>query len=1039
MNCPSTRAVCLLCLVSSQVCGADSYFIEACWENNMPLAATNQGIAIWSGGNVGTPSDSPSAVVDEGSGPRPIFLVESAIGQIAVGNLGYPNALPDLLAKGETHLSSGSSYGTVDTLTGRLQRPAGAWDIVFPGVVDVFTGEPSNKPQNYRVEDILEAQRAFRAALRINPFETNAARGLLHSIYLQMVPLTFAGNNAYVYATRARLVASNPYLGETRALTNALGFFEQAAQVLVNAAANPADAQLLEGTYPYVRESLLAGDNLNLVDSFARAVALQGETLLRLVRIKYLGSYRDPSRPGFSADPLIALIEEKSRGLQASLAFANLFRRLEGFEFTELSKGSFHLQELMALRSPILQGRLSFSGYQETNVVLSAASQQSFREYSPRYIPFFFPQEAGNRSSSFRNLLLEADGFLKYSESADESAKVAGREWDSSTSKINQELSDISSRYRSELADLCGVIRDRDGNLQPDLFLSLLPVDDRLRIGREVLGDPSYLEDPSNNSGRLYQQWVRVGESRTRLSAAALSLENKYSEMEKKQEIADKIAQGQQNIAYLILEDGEKLQALDRQEGEVRAALSRALARIRATEAIVSGVAGVAGAMTADPAKWVGSTISEAGKAAAAAAAALAAGEEAARADKKLADIQAQRTRIGTLERAKIQFAQRDETLLRTEEAMHALMLETERLKLDVLLAEENLEVSQGELANMIARVSFLLQEYRSATQLVLSDPLASPDYRLIRDLQARAAEEAFGLAQEWIYLAVKAGQYRVNGAREADSITDLIGQVLAARRAVDLRSIYLNLQATIDRLQLKQGQQESVQRETISFRHYIVQNNYAITDTNGTVLPGSQLEATPAGVTSDQDWLNYLRSHVSTNQDLPQLDLVFSTGLNKPYRAVTNPSQGRRDFLFRQRLFNALLTYTPDSAGAYGVRVNIKSRLLDYDRTRDGELIINLRQEGASYVRTKPWVEDPSAVNVWDLEPVNAQVVPYLNGFNENQVDRRATPRFNERSPANDRWVLSIYAEGGNQVLLSNLEKINDIELEFNFTGYSR
>lgn len=1032
-------------------------FIEADWENPVRLADTNSGFAIWAGGNLGEPSFSsfvpaPSAVItDTNNVMRRVYLVESAIGQMTSGTLAYADATTDLISRGQSYLASGSRYATFDSLTGQLQRPAGAWDIVFPGTIDLYTGQPpTNKTQNYFETDIRTAERAFRAALRIDPFNTNAAQGILQSLYLRTVPLTFAGNNAFVYATRARLVSQNPFLGETGALTNALGFFQQAQQVLITAATNPADAQLLESLDPYLVASDLAHHDLLLVDSFARAVALEGETALRLARLNYLNGYNDPTGPSFDVSPVLRFIDLEARSMRAAVLFGSLFSYLDGFTQTDFGKAEYSIETLVGLRAPYAQGRLVFSGYQETNTTVTASSQSDFRDYTARFVPFFFPQDSAIRSS-FKNLLTEAVKFVSYSQAADTAAKSANREFDSDTSQINARLSDLSTRYRSELADLCGVIRDPDGNLQPDVFLALFPAADRQRIGQQLLNDPTYLASPGNNSGKLYQQWNQIQQALTKLQAAELDLTNTFAEMQEKQKIANEITHGEENIAYLIMDDGTKLKALDREEGEVKAALARTEARIKAQAAVAAGAVAAAdtGIRTGLQAAGSGGPVAGlfAGLGAAGASAAetyinvkatYALGDAQADADRKEADIQAQRTQISTMERAKIQFEQRDENLLRTEEAMYALMLQAERQKLNILLAVQDLDSAQAGAVNMVARVQFLLQEYRANTQLVLSDPLASPDYRLIRDLAVQSAEDAFALGQEWVYLATKSGQYRVNGAAQAPGVNALIKQVLAARQGDQLASILATLDSSIAQLEIAQGHPESIQRETISFRHYLFQNDYAITDTNGVVLAGSQLEATETNLTSDQVWVRFLQGSLSGPAGGQELDLVFSTALNQPYRAITNQAFARRDFLFRHRLFNALLSYDSQTPGAYGIRVNLKTKGLDYDRTRDGELVINLRQEGASYIRSRPWDQDPTAVNVWNLEPLNADVVPFLNGF-QDILDRRATARFNERSPANDRWVLSLLSEGGNGVILANLDKLTDIEIEFNFTGYSQ
>ncbi len=132
---------------------ANGQFLENTWENSLPLRDDNSGFAFWASGiessaGVGTANDAPRS-------SNGIYLVESAVGQLTSA-LSYWGAVGDLIATGRVLYAHSSQYGTIDTLTGKLQRQNGAWDIVFPGVIDIATGQPpANKPQNYFEGDVL--------------------------------------------------------------------------------------------------------------------------------------------------------------------------------------------------------------------------------------------------------------------------------------------------------------------------------------------------------------------------------------------------------------------------------------------------------------------------------------------------------------------------------------------------------------------------------------------------------------------------------------------------------------------------------------------------------------------------------------------------------------------------------------------------------------------------------------------------------------------------------------------------------------------
>lgn len=166
-------------------------------------------------------------------------------------------------------------------------------------------------------------------------------------------------------------------------------------------------------------------------------------------------------------------------------------------------------------------------------------------------------------------------------------------------------------------------------------------------------------------------------------------------------------------------------------------------------------------------------------------------------------------------------------------------------------------------------------------------------------------------------------------------------------------------------------------------------------------------------------EWRQFLRSHIVTNAQFVEqrLEFVFSTSLNRPNRADFGAPDAMQNPLFNTTLINGLIAYDPAQNGL-GVRINFRGRDLVYNPSQ--EILVDLRQEGASYIRSKKWLCDTNgyAVRVWNLAPVQGQLIASVNG------QAPGSAQFHERSPANDRWVLSVSSlNGGNRTLLDQFD----------------
>ncbi|OQX02776.1 MAG: hypothetical protein BWK80_57150 [Desulfobacteraceae bacterium IS3] len=296
---------------------------------------------------------------------------------------------------------------------------------------------------------------------------------------------------------------------------------------------------------------------------------------------------------------------------------------------------------------------------------------------------------------------------------------------------------------------------------------------------------------------------------------------------------------------------------------------------------------------------------------------------------RELAEINQQQQRIVTFEKAQVQFQERNNLLLKTESELHSMILRAERLKLNILMAEQREDMERAELSRLYGRVSFLLQEWGRANHFVANNPINRPDYRLIRDILMRDADEAFAYAQERCYLAAKAAEYRVNFDPNSlsNEINTAIKNIIKARWAKNLLTALDSLNDYIEDLQIRQSgrQTDSI---TLSLRHFIFQNNYIInnsTNNSTTDYPDpnqsvfeTQVDENGNIINSDDAWKAFLKAHLTFDPDIKadKLEFIFSTSLNRP-NAASGLTYKKNNPLHIPNSTGMLLSWTRDKFSA--------------------------------------------------------------------------------------------------------------------------
>lgn len=1035
-----------------------------------PTNAASVGSVPTAGGNVGGYLD-PS---DEAGIPQPIqspdgsvVLAQSSIGASV---LAFPEGQADgyqfYVALGEAATAAGTSY---------KQQQNGTtvpWDIRFTGVVQLNEGAEwpnctnCSQTQNFDVARIKEAAEFYRVAIRANPYDVQARAGLIATCHERMLAHVFAGNNAAQYASRLRL-GGGTIQDEIRYWTNAIGHYQAAGNAFAEATGLLPDAATFE-------LPLYAGLMQSPLEVFARAVAFESDATRQWLNLSYLATYRDPLSFAYNPSALLADLQARMDHLQSLLLLASQFTHVPNYlelDFPSVNTSLAWLNKQKNTSIPL--GMISFAGQR-----VAGNPGEVIGEYAPEYVPFLYKDEPGSLPTSFENLLAQATDLITASEQADVVARDAQRNFDTDRTQLTARLDEIFSNYNTQLGELCGWIYGTDNQLRADVVGSLLPPGER-----EAFRPFQNGESP----GKIYQQNLMVMQAEIEVQAAQQDRRNIYLKAINAKTVGELIANQSENLAQMYLTDGESLAALERLRGAEQARTTREIAQAQAEEAerqrkrgfwggviksIGSGLAiagsialtviappagvaatiGTATALSAGGAAFAGdvyNTWAQNANAHGNIALIYKTGQLQAQLAEINADIEAQKETIRAAEAAAVQFAQRDATLWKTEEAWQAAILDYERAQLNVLMAEQRLLMQKAELANLHTRVSFLLQEMRKAVVLNSQtiNPLARPDYRLWMDYVNRYAEDAFLRAQEWTYLAAKAAQYKVNSSANVTDISARIEAILKARRGQDLRTIRNQLSTDLNSLYLAQGTPTTALPIPLRVRHYVTQNNSVAYDAQGDINPVLSLFETQASGTntlaaSDAAWLAFLEDHIVLDfiNFSVRLEIPFSTSLHRPN--VTpgpgfDPLMVRQNPLFSPTRYSDLISYTPGSASAFGIRVNIRGRNLNLDSSQS--VVARLRQEGASYLRTQRWNQNPQAFRVWNLRPVDGIIPCSINGVNASTL---STPQFHERSAANDRWILIIDilegAGGNNAALLSQLHNITDIEITFSIKGFT-
>lgn len=1019
-----------------------------------------------SGGNVSAPSATGGA----------FQLVESSIGYLGptteVG-LNTKNALNSLA---EASLTSGTNY--------KQNGIPGNWQVVFPGVVDVATGNEVAGEQNFHPDRVQIAIDLYRVNAKAFPNDLQTRINLINALREFMTPHIYAGNNAYARATKERVIdgsgdlpveQGNPSaIGrELQKLQQAIAAYDVAIDQFVDAAssADTAPCILANSLPPGTGETNALATQYreaqNLLGThYARALFFKGEALLRSLHLRYIQAYDSTTATQpIGVQALMSEVDVQSQKLDYQLILIMPLEQFPWFPGAQFASGRTFLGHLRDLKSAMQAGSLTFAS---TSSDLNVSSNV----YTPQFVPFMFePTEFAN-PTTFSGLIGAANNSATRSEQQDAFAASSIGQLDLNLQSLATRLNEVHDQFNSQLGQLCGYkdIEDNGGTRQvPDIDGAILPPEHR----------PGWELRPTElDRGAIGEQWYVIDAVELGVQKALDDLDSHLKAIDKKRNAWQQIEQSQETmIQDVIIGTGQKIDQLNKEAIEARAKFAEYQARLAQKKrkrgffgGVIGGIVGIAAAVIAPyAAPLIGATIAPTAATTAVLGSITSAVSSISQAatqysiagleikelrsqadlDRRLGEINAKKEELAYLERAAIHFNQIEVEGYRVEEAIHAMMLQTKALEIQIEMAELNVDREYAKLSSMLNRVSYLLQQQAASLSLVNSNPLNSPDFRIIRDRDVRQAEEQFVFAQEQAFLAGRAAYYSMVSATRRQNVANINASILQARTGRRLAYLLGRLQQQAYDQVSELGTRTPVIVQ-IKIRDHLVQHNHVVRNVNGAVdfelpVPWEPQGVIPAGSTaqkvSDDDWRAFLRSRLDSRGALV---IPFRLSWASWTEGLTRlPDGGRlQNPLFARRNFGARIFYK-DGAGSgyFGTRINIHGSGFDGLHPNFFPIRAYLTPEGSSYVRTRSYESDPLGQSqlIYQLgtRGATAAITCSIGG---SPPDNNFNPQLHERTPANDRWVLEIDpSEAGNGVLLGNhLDKISEISITFSLSAYS-
>jgi len=508
---------------------------------------------------------------------------------------------------------------------------------------------------------------------------------------------------------------------------------------------------------------------------------------------------------------------------------------------TELANAYAYLIELIRLLNPYIDQSnyditeaLQMTTMQSKMTELSGFIEQGYNPFGflPDFVPFVSGGTDDSNLSVFNKMKKIADAAVEEAKKKEEYAKNNETLFAQNNAEYLERMESLKTSYYQRLKSIVGVVVDGSGEEKPDLITFMLPDKDLSNDGiTERDANRNYLASKYGwifkSKGQIGLQYNTIATAEERIEAVNHDLKSVSKEIDIRINTTKAILNIHENIASIILENGEKVNLFIKEKGELQKKTAQKIANEQkndnmftwlyekgknivskienyfqdkfkkrqpkepVTLAAIVGVAQLAlpvvnGIMATNSASEV-STIQG-------------------QLSLELANIDAEINKIQTIMQAEIEMARGNIEAIRTEQEVQLLLLRKARLELNVSMAQRDLNREMNALKNLLAEVGTLSADYVRAIKLAetnfqnVSLGWQENDVHDVLTKSVLIADKAFFRAQVWTFVALRALEYYANLPPDANGqpnaqIRTLYNRLYKSRRGDDLQSLLSEMQ----------------------------------------------------------------------------------------------------------------------------------------------------------------------------------------------------------------------------------------------------
>ena len=779
----------VLCGLGSEVSAAlpDFVFATAQSENIIDAAS---------------PKASPSMPVTSGG------IVSSTLvatfGETFVGQIFSQSAEADLMAQGTTKKDAGSTFLTKDDIFKKgLISPLGFDTLV--GTTGALAGVAT-----YSEAALIEAELAYRRALRINPFDTAAAINILRVRQARVLKNNlisdFYRKRQFItrYTDSAPDATGRIIGNEILSLQNIANIQQGALSLLLELLADPlyrGPGALLRGEVSLAdADAAVVKYTFDLIYSTGYRFAMAQYDLGRkrlLLNFFNNGTAADLTSRAYAADQLLVAHDYLSSLLQMVAPFAGT-----------TTLGSNDLYPLTGVQARLRE--------------LANLTKQGYNTFGflPEFVPFVQAASQNNNLSTYNAMRGISTDAAQTALSKEQEVAIIQDQlvaFAQTEEQYHQEAVKTADTFQERLKNLAGVVWI-NGTEMADIWTVGAPDTDV--DGDGVTERDALRAGLSRQFGAVFGGKGQLAEQYQILASAEARIEQTFNQMKNNVDIiADKEQEAREisgvlqtqadSIINILQTNGQKVSALIREKGKLLQDYENKQRKKQKKSNLFGGImsiaSGIAQGVVAyftnpNPMQYlqgVSGVASGLGQ--------ITAGVGPASIQSQLADIDAKINDIKTTEQEDITLANmtadKEKLLINTKFIVRDLVRQQANLRLDHYIAQRDYYRELAAIGHRLDEVHTLLAD--SERQKALAERVQGAlsvgwylqDVRDVLTNRVLVADQAFERAQVWAYITLQALAYYGNQPPQADGrmnakLLPLYRDLYSARRSNDLTAI---------------------------------------------------------------------------------------------------------------------------------------------------------------------------------------------------------------------------------------------------------